>query len=137
MEMPRAPAAAARVPDACTVASAAEIAAAFGKPFQQGPGSPHTLGPVSRCDWKGDAAFLMVRTEAVDKTAFETSMRNLSGVKSVPGLGDSAYFQESARQLFTYKGTTKASLNFAGPGLDSAKIEAAERALMEKIVGRL
>lgn len=132
------PVAASTAPDACSVAMAADVAAAFGSAFTQAPGSPHTNATVSRCDWKGTGSLLMVRTEAIDKASFVESMKAMpGGVNPVSGLGDSAYFQSSHNQFFAYKGSTKVSLNFAGGGLDAAKIEADEKALMEKIVARL
>jgi hypothetical protein len=77
-----------------------------------------------------------VRTEVVDKAAFEASMKSVpGGVRAVSGLGESAYFQPSTNQFFMYKGKTKVSLNVVAPGLD--KLEAREQALLRKIAARI
>jgi hypothetical protein len=131
------PAAAATVPDACAVATSADVAAAFGETFTQAPGTPHNEGTVSRCEWKVATKLLMVRTEALDKASFEGSLKGVPGMKPVGGVGESAYFQSGNNQMFAYKGATKVSLNFAGVGVDAAKTEAAEKLLMLRIVARL
>ena len=59
------------------------------------------------------------------------------GVKAVPGLGESAYFQPSTNQFFLYKGKTMVSLNYAGMGIPNDKIEGCEKALLEKIAKRI
>jgi hypothetical protein len=126
---------AASVVDACSVASAADVEAAFGAKLAKAPGSPHMNGTVSRCDWTGSGGLVMVRTETLDKASFEASMKTVpGGVKAVSGLGESAYFQASANQFFAYKGKTQVSINYAG---SAAKVEASEKALLEKIVKKL
>jgi hypothetical protein len=60
----------------------------------------------------------------------------LGELHEIQGLGEPAYFEPSASQMFAYKRGTKVTLGFGGKR-DAAAIEAGQRELMAKILGRL
>jgi hypothetical protein len=137
--------AAGKPPPACSLASAAEISAAFGESFspkaqQTAPAYP----TVSVCEYQPNGGkTLIIRTEIIDKAGWQKSVSLAKGAHAVAGVGDEAYFQANEimhvaeGQFLAYKGTTFVSINFAGMGVDMGKIEANEKSLMVKLLAKI
>ncbi|HEY8040026.1 MAG TPA: hypothetical protein VIF15_09545 [Polyangiaceae bacterium] len=132
-------------PDACSVASPAEISAALGDAFTPSATQPSARFPtVSVCNFNTTGGkTLIVRTETIDRDGWETSVKMARGARPITGVGDEAYFQPTeimhvaVGQLLAYKGKTFVSINYAGLGLDMGTAEAAEKALMLKILAKI
>jgi hypothetical protein len=132
-------------PPACSLASSAEISAAFGESFS--PKSQQTAPAyptVSVCDYQPSGGkTLIIRTEIIDKAGWQKSVSLAKGAHAVAGVGDEAYFQAneimhvSEGQFLAYKGTTFVSINFGGMGVDMGKIEASEKGLMVKLLTKI
>jgi cation transporter-like permease len=120
------------VPDACRLTPTVAVSAAFGGSFtaQRGPSND----TASRCDFTGDTVSVHIRAEVSDRSSFDDMMASWPDARSVPGLGEAAYFD--AGRLFAYKRGTRVMVSAAAK-LDRASLEAAEKFVMEKIVGAL
>jgi magnesium transporter len=122
-------------PDACGVASQAEVQQVFGAGFAKE--APKSTDKASRCDWRREGEVLHVQSEIADKDTFSDAMDMVLGeLHEEQGLGESAYYEPSSNQMFAYKRGTKITLGFAGKR-DPAQIEADQKALMAKILARL
>jgi cation transporter-like permease len=122
------------VPDACKLASTAEVHATFGDTFEREPDSPQTTDKSSRCVWRAGGTTLFVRSESIPKTSFEGLMESFSAtVKPISGLGESAFDTNGA--LFAYKGDTAISIGVSGG--DTEKLAPAQKTLMTKILTKL
>jgi hypothetical protein len=121
-------------PDACELATGAEIAEVFRGPVAR---EARDIGEKqSRCAWKQGDAHLEIHSALTDESGFEDLMQVLPGAKTpVSGLGDKAYYQPSAGALFALSGDTRISISYAGP--PRQRLEADQRALMTKIVAKL
>jgi hypothetical protein len=132
-------------PSACSVANAADIAAALGQSFApKAEQRPAAFPTVSVCDYQpAGGKTLIIRTETIDKAGWEKSVSLAKGAVAVAGVGDSAYFQAnkimgiSEGQFLAYKGKTSVSINYGGMGLDMGKVQSGEQALMVKILTRI
>jgi cation transporter-like permease len=120
------------VPDACSVTPVSAVSAAFGHPFtsHRGPSSD----TASRCDFAGDGAFVHVRAEVSDRASFDDTMTSWPNARPVAGLGEAAYFD--AGRLFAYKHGARIMIS-ATSRVDLARLEAAEKLVMEKILEAL
>ncbi len=122
-------------PDACGVATQAEVQQVFGAGFAKE--APKSTDKASRCDWRREGEVLHVQSEIADKDTFSDAMDMVLGeLHEEQGLGETAYYEPGAAQMFAYKRGTKITLGFGGKR-DPAQIEADEKALMAKILARL
>jgi magnesium transporter len=120
------------VPDACRVTPAAAVGAAFGGAFKAERGPSNDT--ASRCDFVGPSGAVHVRVELSDRASFDDAMASWPDARPVSGLGEAAFID--AGRLFAFQRGTRITLSATGK-LDPASLPAAERAVMEKIVGGL
>lgn len=132
----------ARANDACTLLTAADVAAALGT--KANAGEPTTQTDHKVCTWKAANGQSWVTVMLQPSSAFDGGLRlasysngSLKPVR-VPGLGEGAYFLPIGEQvgLMVKRGNVafKVAVYHHGP---IGPKEAAERALAEKVVRRL
>jgi magnesium transporter len=122
-------------PDACDIAPQQEIAAVFGGNFTKD--GFETTDTASRCTWKAtDGTVVVVHTALTDAKGFDDYIEALPGTwKEEKELGDKAFYQPDFGVSYALKRDARVGISYAGR--PRSTMEADERALMAKIVGKL
>lgn len=138
-------AAGATPPDACRLASQAELGTIVGAKLGAGTPTPGATS-VSACiydDQGGGTVSLTLRTEIIGRSGYESTVKTMQGGEKVTGLGDDAYFHHASMgpvgvgTLLVYKGKTLLSITYGDMKLTKDKALAVEKKLAEKLLTKI
>jgi magnesium transporter len=122
------------VPEACKIAPVADIQLVFHEPFLQV--KSNVEDKLSSCEYAQGKTTIDIHTGLTDAAGFDDFIQLLPGTWTpIPGLGDKAFYQPDFGVLFALKRDTRIGISYGGPKRPT--LDADERALMAKIVGRL
>jgi hypothetical protein len=124
---------------ACSLASAAEVSAAYGEQFDAGGGA--SPGGNSACTFQQsnggvDTVGLVVATSQAD--VFYTGNRSVYPSVDLTGLGDKAFVSNDGGQIAIENGSTTISVHVIGfTSLPPAQLQAMQKAFGRLLVGRV
>ena len=131
-------------PPACPLATDEDLTATLGAKFSKTAEAPLHPNPlVSICQLKAEGVALTVRTESLERSAFDKDVQALGGGEVVPDLGDAAYFHAMKGTPMTIgtflvlKGNTMLSLTYLAAGIEEATALAAEKALAARLLSKI
>jgi hypothetical protein len=133
------PASAGGAPDACSLASAADVAASFGEQFDAG--KPSGAGSQKGClfvqSGGADSVYIYVASGS-DATTFYSTNRSAYTSKDITGLGDKAFVSSDGGQLGVQQGSVTILIHLVGfTKVPPATLQSKQEAFARLVLGRL